>query len=399
VTTELPVRARPSRWLLALGVLLVAANLRPAITSVPPILEVIRADLALSYAGVSLLTTIPVFCMGLFALVTPMVSQRVGRGRAIFWAVGLTCLATAARIGGMNSAVLFLSTVFLGVGIAISQTLLPSIVAEYFPDRVGRMTGLYAVSLTVGATLGSGISVPLTAVLGSWPVSLSLWALISLLAMAVWLPVLQTDCPSGSPASRTDGGSPRRLPVTSRLAWLLTLSLAGTSTIFYAVLTWLAPRYIALGWSDGAAGTLLTWFVLVQILGMLVVSVAGDRFPDRRPALVCMAGLTFIGCLGVALWPTVSPFLWVMLFGIGVGGLFPLVLLLPVDFTSDPAATDQLSSMVMAGGYMLSAVGPLAIGGLRDLGGSYAVAFGAVAAICLAMLAMIVQLRPGQHVE
>ncbi|CAK6481048.1 hypothetical protein ACPOM7_18505 [Peribacillus castrilensis] len=52
---------------LILAFFLVAANLRPAIASVSPLLETIRYDLGMSSFAVSFLTTIPVLCMGIFA--------------------------------------------------------------------------------------------------------------------------------------------------------------------------------------------------------------------------------------------------------------------------------------------------------------------------------------------
>ena len=48
---------------MALALLAVAANLRTAITSVPPLLDAISADLGLSHAAAGALTTLPVLCM------------------------------------------------------------------------------------------------------------------------------------------------------------------------------------------------------------------------------------------------------------------------------------------------------------------------------------------------
>lgn len=73
-----------SQWVLLLGILVVALSLRPAVASVSPVLETIRADLGLSYTAVSLPTTIPTLCMGLFALTIPAVTDRIGRERGVF---------------------------------------------------------------------------------------------------------------------------------------------------------------------------------------------------------------------------------------------------------------------------------------------------------------------------
>ena len=119
------VRSPADRRLLLVGMVLVAFNLRPAVSSVPPVLETIRVELALSYTAAGLLTTIPTLCMGGLALAAAPVARRVGRERGVMWAVVLIGVGTAARLWGTNAAVLFGSTLVVGVGIAISQTLLP----------------------------------------------------------------------------------------------------------------------------------------------------------------------------------------------------------------------------------------------------------------------------------
>ena len=61
-----PALSRPVRpILLGLGIMLVAFNMRPALTTVGPLLERIRGETGLTAAGAALLTTLPVLCLGL----------------------------------------------------------------------------------------------------------------------------------------------------------------------------------------------------------------------------------------------------------------------------------------------------------------------------------------------
>ncbi|MDF2658422.1 MAG: major facilitator superfamily transporter, partial [Paenibacillus sp.] len=55
-------------YLLA-AIFLAALNLRPVITSVAPLLQTIQANTGMSGVAASLLTTLPVLCMGVFAVV------------------------------------------------------------------------------------------------------------------------------------------------------------------------------------------------------------------------------------------------------------------------------------------------------------------------------------------
>ncbi|MDQ3200770.1 MAG: cyanate transporter, partial [Pseudomonadota bacterium] len=65
-----PLLRRP--WLLLLGLILVALNLRPALSSMAPMLSDISRALGLSAAQAGLLTTLPVLCLGLFAPLAPI---------------------------------------------------------------------------------------------------------------------------------------------------------------------------------------------------------------------------------------------------------------------------------------------------------------------------------------
>lgn len=369
---------KPSQWLVLVGIMLVAMNLRPAIVSVSPLLELIRTDLHLTYTLISLLTTIPIFCMGLFALMTPAITRFFGRERGVFWGVTLTGVATAARLAGESVVVLFATTILVGIGIAITQTLLPPLVKTYFPERVAFATGLYTASLTIGTTLASGGTVPIKRILGSWPITLAFWALLSFGALVFWSVVLRRN--QRSPASsaeetKTTSSVVASIPWRNRFAWAITLFLTIDVSVFYSLLTWLAPRYVALGWSEDKAGLLLTVFVLTGLVGMFAITMYGDRYPDRRPWLVLMLSLTAVSSAGVAFVPELAPWLFAGVLGIGNGGWFTLTMMLPVEFAANETASNHLSSMALGGGYMGGAITPFFIGGLRDVLGSFTFAF------------------------
>ena len=68
----------PPLWVMVLGLVAVAANLRTVMASVPPLAQRIAADLGVSNAAMGALTTLPVLCMGLFAPVAHRVPARIG---------------------------------------------------------------------------------------------------------------------------------------------------------------------------------------------------------------------------------------------------------------------------------------------------------------------------------
>jgi CP family cyanate transporter-like MFS transporter len=377
------------RALLLLGLVLVALNFRPAVTSVPPVLETVRVELGLSYAAASLLTTVPTVLIGLFAFPAAAISGRLGRERTILWAVVLITVGTALRAVAGTAVVLFGTTVAVGIGIAVSQALVPSVVSERFADRAPLVTGLYTTSLGLGAAVAAGVTAPLAGVVG-WPAALGSWALLGVLALAVWLPTARDG-----PAAAADRG---RLPWTGAGAWLLTLFFSAQTLLYFAELTWIAPIYVDLGWTSERAGFLLTLLLSTQLVGSLAIPATAGRWADRRPWLALTITANAAGLAGLALVPLALPWGWATLAGVGCGGAFSLCMTLPIDHAAGPGAADRLTAMMTGVGYTVGAAGPLAVGSARDLLGGYRLPVLALAALAAVMLVAVPWFVPGRTI-
>jgi CP family cyanate transporter-like MFS transporter len=380
---------------LLVGLLLIALNLRPAISSVPPLLETIRQDLGLGRAFLGLLTTIPVLCMSALALVAPKISRRIGAERAVLWSIVLIAVAVAGRLAAGQSGVLFITTFGAGVGIAVAQSLLPAVVKGWFPDRAVLVTGLYTVGITGGLALAALATVPIERVLrGFWPGALAAWSLLAVVAVIFWLPLASR--PRSSP--RPEGLHERvRLPWRRRRAWSVALFFGAESCLFFSSLTWIAPLYIDQGLDEGRTGLLLAVFALVRVPSAFIFPALADRSGDRRPWLALTLILATFGFCAAGLIPLVTPWApwaWVVVLGLGIGGLFPLALTLPLDYSADADEAGRLTAMTFFVGYIVAAVGPVAVGALRDATGGYAVPFVALAALSVGMLVASSRFRP-----
>ena len=248
------------------------------------------------------------------------------------------------------------------------------------------VTGLYTAGLTLGAAFAGAITTPISDALGSWPTALAVWAAPAALGIPAWY--LSTR---DSPSRTGDAGVAERQarpPWRNRWAMVLMVFSGGSSTMFFFVLTWLAPRYVALGWTANRAGVLLSVFVITQLGGNLVVSAFGDRLDDRRPLFALMGIVVVTGAIGVAFTPRALAYLWALCLGVGAGGLFTLALTLPVTYAGDATATDGLTSMMLGGGYLIAALGPFVAGLLRDITDSYVAAFAGLAMLGAVLLAM-----------
>jgi CP family cyanate transporter-like MFS transporter len=172
------------------------------------------------------------------------------------------------------------------------------------------------------------------------------------------------------------------------------LFFGAQSCIYYSALTWLAPLYSSSGLDEKQAATLLTVFMIVGIPSSFLIPALADRREDRRPWLALTVVFNTLGLAGAGLMPLTAPWVWAVVLGIGAGGLFPLALPLPVDSSAGEEEVGRMTAMTFFIGYLLAALGPFAIGGLRDVTGSYLVPFVALVVLSVVMLAASLWFRP-----
>lgn len=359
-TSTLVRRGLPPSLLL-LGVVLVAVNLRPSLAGFGPLLSQIQADLHVSAATVSLLTTIPLLCWGLLAPLAPLLTRRWSSETVVLLSTALIAVGALLRVGPSLRWIL-LGTGLVGAGIALNNVLLPSLVRRDFPRQVGLMTGVYTLAVVGGATLASGLAVPLrTALGGAWRASLGVWAGLALLGVLAWLPLLSGRRARRGPAAQA-GPSVWRNPD----AWPVTLFMGFQALVFFTWLTWL-PRVLQdQGLTPAAAGGLLALGNLVQLPFTVLVPVLAARLSNPRPLVVGVSLPIAAGLLGLLLFPGTPPLPWILLLGAGCGSTFPLALVFIALRAAHPAQVPRLSALAQGVGYLLAAGGPFIFGALHD---------------------------------
>jgi CP family cyanate transporter-like MFS transporter len=122
---------------LAVAVGLVAANLRPALASVGPVLEDVRSDLALSGTSAALVVSLPVLCLGALASIAPRLARRWGMEPVITIVLVAIGTGLSVRVLGQTGA-LFAGTVIASGAIAVANVLLPALIKRDFPGLAAR---------------------------------------------------------------------------------------------------------------------------------------------------------------------------------------------------------------------------------------------------------------------
>lgn len=372
--------ARRLRLLLAAAVVAAAFNLRPAVTSLGPLLDRVRAGLGMSATVAGLLTAVPSLCFALFGLAAPGLARRIGPATVVTAGMGAVTAGLAARaLAGGTAVFLLLSAVALA-GIAVSNVLMPVIVKRYFPDGVGPMIGVYSMALSAGTAAAAALAVPLTsAVGGSWRAGLGIWAAAAALALALWMAVSAADRGPRAAAPRevpAAGGAPRLLRSTT--AWSLAVFFGLQSTGAYATMGWLPQIYQDAGVSAGQSGVLLAVTMVISVpVSFVLPSLAAAR-GDQRLFVLVLGGFGILGYAGLALAPAAAPWLWAVLAGLS-NCSFPLALTMIGLRARSAAGVARLSAFAQSLGYLISIPGPVLVGALYQRSGSWYAPIGLLA--------------------
>jgi CP family cyanate transporter-like MFS transporter len=312
------------------------------------------------------LTTLPVLCFGLLATAAPRLARRFGIEPVLTGAMGALAVGVLGRALD-GPAALFAGTVVAGGAIAVANVLLPPLVKRDFPARTGLMMGVYTMAVTGAAAAAAGLAVPIASAGLGWRGALGVWAVPAAVALVAWLPRLRGH--TRPPAPPTAGRSLLRDP----LAWQVTVFFGLQSLSFYAMLGWLPSMYRDFGMSPAEAGFLLSLLGLVQIPVSLVLPGLAGRARNQVGYAVCGTALIGAGTAGVLLAPMAAPYLWITLAGLGQGACFALGLNLFVLRTRRMSDTARVSAMAQSVGYTICAAGPLLVGVLHEVSGSWTV--------------------------
>jgi CP family cyanate transporter-like MFS transporter len=361
---------------LALVAIVAAAlNLRIGVTEVGPLIDRIRGDLGMNATVAGVLGSIPFACMGLFAPVGMRLVLRMSARRLIGGCLLLTAAGTAARAAAPTAWLVLAATLPLGVGIAIVGVALPGVIKAHFPRRTGAAMGAYVAALSVGASATAVTIVPLTKALDGWRGAFAVSVIPTLACLPLWLllPARQTDPDLSKERSQPSAPMSNGADVGPRTRILLLAGVFGLQSLCFAgVSSWIAALYHHAGWTLGAASLTTALVSILIVPGALVIPALSDR-GDRGWWLMGAAVSMACGIFGLAFAPTAAPWVWIVAFAIGDGALFPLALTLPHDLADDERTRTLLTTWMLGLGYALSGTGPLIVGGLLDVTGSFTV--------------------------
>ena len=371
-------------------IFLVAANLRPAIVGVGPLLSGIGASFGWGESIQGLLGSLPLLSFAAFSLIIGALSTRLDADKVLFWA--LIVLAGGCIVRSFfGEGAIWIGTLLIGASIAVGNVLAPAIVKRDFIDNVSFATGTYSACVTAGSALAGLTASASAEALGGWRPALALWALPALFAAVLWLlrtrlarinrtdHAAQKDVTDDMHQGQAPNGTSRRLPPNANshrastlgsllkrpATWLVTLFMGLQSAAFYTFCNWLPSIATAAGLSAGEASIHLFIFQASGIASGLLI----PRFMHVRSNQVC-AGLLasaplLLAALGWLLAPRLS-LLWSVFGGIGQGASLVVALTLISLRGKTHAETVALSGFAQSVGYLLAASGHFIFGALTE---------------------------------
>lgn len=361
--------------LVLVGLVAVALNLRSTVTSLGVLLPEISRHWGMSGLFAGLLTTLPVLVFAVVGALAPALAGRLGAERALSLAMLAAAAGLTVRAVAEPEGLFVAATCCALAGAAVGNVLMPAMVKRWFPARIGAVTALCTTALAVGMAGGAALTEPAAALLdGSWRAGLGVWAALALVAVPLWLPVV-----ARAPGLRRRPGGPALAVAGGRVAvWrapaarALVVFFGCQSLNAYVVLGWLPSMLVDAGWDPAAAALPLALFGALSVPMSILLPALAARRRDQRGLVALTTGCYALGYLAlwaaVAVAPAAVGLGWAGAALLGLGnGAFPLAITLIGLRGRDAEVTAALSGMVQGGGYLLAALGPLAVGLLRQL--------------------------------
>ncbi|MHA3683666.1 MFS transporter [Leucobacter sp. HY1908] len=358
--------------LVLVALVLVALNLRIAVTTAAALLVPLTDAGALSPAAAVIVPSIPTAIFAIAGVVTPRLASKLGIEHTIKWGMLTLTVGLALRVIAEPVAIVA-GTIIATGGLAVVNILLPAVVRSRFPGHIGPVTTTYSMAMSLGSAAGAAVAVPVAEWLGSPTLGLAAWAIPAALGFVAWTFVRPVKAhtqatPGTDPEPPLAAAAPK--PPLPAGTWLLAAYFALQSLVSYIVMGYVPAIAIDAGIAAARAGLLLGIAMAVGIPGTFIVVSFVRSAAWLRFGFVLVAAASAAGMLGLLVAPALAPEVWAALLGLGMC-VFPLVLALIAGMGANARETSRVSGLAQSLGYTVATLGPLGAGALRQVSGSW----------------------------
>ncbi|MHA1935447.1 MAG: MFS transporter [Candidatus Thorarchaeota archaeon] len=378
------------RWIILALAWLVYFSFGLILSSIPPLVNIIAADLSMSYSQMGvILGSVILFYIPL-SIPIGVTIDRIGQKKMI--AAGLLIISTSSilRAFAFNFETMFLVVALFGFGGPTISVGLAKVVASTFQ---GKERGLSSGIYMTGAIVGSATALALTSSLilpfvGTWRNVFSLYGIVGLFIAIMWVVLARESGINAESSNRFHSMKMMlRTLLGSRQVWIATIIGSSSFLIFYGFGNWLPTLLEAKGMSPADAGWLASLPSWIGLIGSAIIpglAAAGSRKPIIIVILLIEGVAIYVIGLAFELLLLVS----LMIYGIISGATLPLMLVVLMDLPEVGAEfTGVASGLFFSIGASMGFIGPVLVGYLTDLSGAF---LPAVIVLALAVEVMIV---------
>lgn len=355
--------------LIILGVIFLSLILRTPITSVGAILGPLKSILDINNTVAGFITTIPLIAFAIFSPMVAKLSNKAGLEKTLLLAVVTISIGLALRFY-INTYVFFLTTFIIGVGITVGNVLLPGLVKKYYPEKLGLMTGFYAVVMNVGAAVAAGISYPIlsTNIGGekfSTGLAVNIWLVIAVINIFVYTAMSKNS----SVSEVKDSHEKVHGYFKHSKMWTIMLSMGLQSALFYCSVSWFSEITISKGFTPETAGLLLSISQFAQFPSTFIVPILADKLHNKLiiPVIITIGYLVSLVGMLYTSGDFATMLIFIIIFALAGGGSFSYVMYLFSAKSRNEREAADISGLAQSGGYLLAAVFPPLLGYIRDI--------------------------------
>lgn len=353
---------------------LAGLNCRAPLLALTPALPLVVRDLSLSFTVAGVVASLPLLLMGLLSLPGGWLTDRFGPRRTSALALALVTMGAFLRASSPNAAVLLLGTLLLGAGIGVLQPTLPRVARDALPARPSLGNAIYFNGLILGG-VGSAAALPLVlAAMGSenWRGALIAPAIGAAITLLGWVVIAARERRAAVARSHQVpfGWATLRAAATLPGVPALALALGTQSAIFYTTVSWLPSSLTALGWPIESQALPLAALTFSTLAASFLTAPV-EAWLGTRNAILWSGLLLAAGFVAFLVWPATA-WMGATLVGVCTTIAFGISLAAPSRL-APPAQIGTTAGLMLTWGYLEATIGPLAIGALRDVFGSYAI--------------------------
>jgi cyanate permease len=366
------------------------------LSSIPPLVNVIAADLALTYSEMGVILGSVILMYVPLSVPVGVSIDRIGQKKMI--TLGLILISSSALLRSIvfSFETLFLVVLLFGFGGPTVSVGLAKVVALFFNGRErGLASGIYMTGAAVGSAsalaLTNSVVLPLVS---TWRNVFSFYGLIGLFIALVWVLLLREPTFNSTKSDKHEPMTKMLQSLLSnRYVWMVAIIGSSSFLVFYGFGNWLPTLLERKGMDPVGAGLLAsipTWLGLIGSAIIPGIALVGSRKPVIIIVLLIEGICIYFAGFALGLFLLAS----LIIYGIVSGAGMPLMLVVMMDLPKVGAEyTGIASGLFFSIGGCMGFIGPVLVGYLTDLTSSFMPALILLAIVVEVMIVLSLLLK------